>query len=128
MSDYEQDHVTYDEHEMPVTLHCLKCHAVIARRDETPSREPEVAVHSLVKGPNYREVYVELSDGSVAYFPFCSDCVRQPIDGALALEAVKRGWEQALVEAGRPDEAIQMQRDRVKDLTVTKVGGSSNAR
>jgi hypothetical protein len=121
---YLSDHVTYDNYETPVTLHCLCCHAVIARRDEILGREPGVSVHAIVKAPNYREVYAELSDGSVCYFPFCQDCIKQPIDGAAALESVKRGWEQALIHAGRPTEAIENQRLRVADLTVVKVGGA----
>lgn len=125
MSDfYQDDHVTYDSYETPVTLHCLRCHAVIARRDDIPGREPGVNIQAIVKGPNYREVYAELSDGSVCYFPFCQDCIRQPIDGDAALEAVKRGWEQALTQAKRPQEAIDMQRERVANLRVVKVGGA----
>ncbi len=124
MSDYsEENHLTYDGHEIPVTLHCLRCHAIIARRDEVPSRVPGVSVHSVIKSSNYREVYAELSDGSVCYFPFCEDCIKQPIDGDAAMVCVKRGWEQALIHAGRPQEAIDIQRARVADLRVTKVGG-----
>jgi len=124
MSDYESNHVTYDAYETPVTLHCLRCHSVISRRDERPGREPGIYVHSLVKGSNYREVYAELSDGSVCYFPFCQDCIKQKIDGVAALDAVKRGWEQALVHASRPEEAIENQRLKVANLTVVKVGGA----
>ncbi len=126
MSDfYADDHVAYDNYEMPVTLHCLKCHAVIGRRSETPGQEPGVNVHAMVTAPNYREVYAELSDGSVCYFPMCQDCVRQPVDGAAALDCVKRGWEQALLHAGRPQEAIDIQRAKVAGLTVTKIGGAT---
>lgn len=121
---YLQDHVTYDQYETPVTLHCLCCHAVIARRDEVPGRELGVNVHTVVRGPNYREVYAELSDGSVCYFPHCQDCIQQPVDGVAALVAVKRGWEQALTHAGRPAEAIEHQRARVANLTVVKIGGA----
>ena len=121
---YLTDHVTYDGYETPVTLHCLRCHAVIARRDEMPGREPGISIHTMVKGSNYREVYAELSDGSVCYFPFCQDCIKEPIDGALALESVKRGWEQALTHAGRPQEAIDNQRLKVAGLTVVKTGGT----
>lgn len=120
---YELDHVTYDNYEKPVTLHCLRCHAVIARRNEIPGRDPGINVHAIAKAPNYREVYAELSDDSVCYFPFCQDCIGQPIDGDAALESVKRGWEKALIHAGRPPEAIENQRLRVAGLTVVKVGG-----
>jgi len=124
MSDfYQSDHVTYDNYETPVTLHCLKCHAVIARRDELPGREPGIYVHTLVKGSNYREVYAELSDASVCYFPMCQDCIKQPVDGAAALDVVKRGWQQALVQVKRPAEALEIQRLKVVNLTVVKVGG-----
>jgi hypothetical protein len=121
--DYLSDHVTYDQYETPVTLHCLRCHAVIARRSEQPSRDPGVTVQAIVKAPNYREVYAELSDGSVCYFPLCEDCIKEPVDGDLALGAVKRGWEQGLVRIGRPAEAIENQRLKVAGLTVVKVGG-----
>ena len=121
MSDpYQANHVTFDEHEIPLTLHCLCCHAVIARRSDTPGRTPGINVHSIVKGPNYREVYAELSDGSVCYFPFCQDCIRQPINHDAALDVVKRGWELALAHAGRPSEAIEHQRKRVAHLAVIK--------
>lgn len=124
MSDpYESDHVTFDQYETPVTLHCLRCHAVIARRAELPSREPGINTHASVKGSNYREVYAELSDGSVCYFPMCEDCIKQPIDGDSALDCVKRGWELALVHAGRPQEAIDIQRAKVAELTVVRAGG-----
>jgi len=119
---YLADHVTYDEHDMPMTLHCLKCHAVIARRDERPGRESGVTIHSMVKAPNYREVYAELSNDSVCYLPFCQDCIRAAIDKDAALEAVKRGWELALVHAKRPPEAIEDQRAKVANLTVTRLG------
>lgn len=121
---YQQDHVTYDEYETAVTLHCLRCHAIISRRHEIPTKEKGVAVHAISKGPNYREVYAELSDGSVCYFPICVDCIKQPIDGAAALDCVKRGWEQALTHIGRPIEAIENQRAKVANLHVTKVGGN----
>ncbi len=117
---YQADHVTFDRHEMPVTLHCLRCHAVIARRDEMPGRDPGTSVHAIVKAPNYREVYAELSDGSVCYFPMCQDCIRQPVDGAAALEVVKRGWELSLIHARRPPEAIENQRLKVANLSVVK--------
>jgi len=126
MSDnfYQSDHVMYDEFETPVTLHCLRCHAVIARRSEIPGQEKGVHIHAIVKSPNYREVYAELSDGSVCYFPMCQDCHRQPIDGDAALECVKRGWEQALVHHRRPQEAIDSQRLKVAGLTVVTAGGN----
>ena len=119
---YDQDHVTYDAHDTPLTIHCVKCHAIIGRRDESPSRTPGVAVHSLVRSTNYREVYAELSDGSVCYFPVCTDCIREPLDGNAALDVVKRGWIAALEHQTRPQEAIDAQNERVANLTVTKVG------
>jgi len=125
MSDfYQEDHVTYDEYETAVTLHCLRCHAVIARRHSVPTKTAGVETHAMAKGPNYREVYAELSDGSVCYLPICSDCIRQPIDGDAALEAVKRGWVQGLRHMGRPSEAIENQEAKVANLRVTKVGGN----
>lgn len=123
MSDfYQSDHVTYDNYVTPVSLHCLRCHAVIARRHDEPGREPGINVHAIAKGPNYREVYAELSDGTICYFPFCQDCIRQPIDRDAAMEVVKRGWEQALMQARRPPEAIENQRSKVAGLTVINVG------
>lgn len=121
---YQEDHVTYDQYETAVTLHCLRCHAVVGRRDSIPTSDPGVFTHAMGRGPNYREVYAELSDGSACYFPFCVDCIKQPIDGAAALDCVKRGWETALTHLGRPPEAIEAQRAKVANLTVTKVGRS----
>ena len=122
---YQHDHVTYDEFETPATLHCLRCPTVIARRHSVPTKEKGVAVHAISKAPNYREVYAELSDGSICYLTFCQDCIKQPVDGDAAFEAVKRGWEKALTRHGRPVEAIELQRAKVAGLHVTKVGGNN---
>lgn len=119
---YTEEHVIYDEFETALTLHCLRCHAVIARRAAVPTQEKNVMVHGVIKGANYREVYAELNDGSVCYFPMCQDCVKQPIDGAAALDVVKRGWIAALRHHGRPQEAIDSQQEKVANLAVTKVG------
>lgn len=129
MSDdiYTKAHVSFDQFEIPLSLHCLRCNRVIAKRDETKSRtDPNVAVHAIVRTPLYREVYVELSDGSVSYFPFCSTCLHEPIDAERALEVVKQGWESDMVHARRPPEAIEALKKRIADLHVTKVGGYSH--
>lgn len=129
MNDYEKDHVTFDHYEMPVTLHCLKCNTVIARRDEVPSQKnPNVALHAMVKAPNYREVEVELSDGSLMYMPLCADCTKNPIDPDKALDVVKAGWVLGLKQHGRPQEAInRLKRDKAS-LKVTNVRGIKDAR
>jgi hypothetical protein len=129
MSDYERPHATFDEHEIPVSIHCIRCHIVIGRRAETPTADnPAVAVHSLLRAPNYREVYTQLSDGSVMYMPFCDQCVKDPIDAEKGLDCVKRTWREGLIHLGRPQEALDDLDARTANLTVTKVGGISNAR
>lgn len=130
MSDdlYDKQHVTYDEHTMAVSLHCLRCNEVIAKRREIPSKDNKrITLHSMVKKQNYREIYVELSDDSCSYLPLCLTCSRLPIDKLKVLDAVKKGWEAELVKFGRPQEAIDILRQRTADLQITKVGGT-NAR
>lgn len=126
---YSKDHVVFDGHELPVTLHCLCCNKVVESRAESPSkRDPGVMVHAMIKAPNYREVYVEMSDGSIAYLPFCSDCTHEQINPEKALAIVKKGWESALVHAGRPAEALELLRKRTDALSITRVGEISHAR
>lgn len=126
---YELNHVTFDEHEKPVSLHCIRCHMIIGRRTETPTEaNPSVAVHSLLKAPNYREVYAELSDGSIMYMPFCDQCIKDPIDPVKALDCVKATWKEGMIHHGRPQEALDDLERRSVSLTITKVGGVSNAR
>lgn len=131
MSDdfYKKLHVTYDEHGMAVSFHCLRCNTVISKRQEVPSqKDPSIAVHSIVKKANYREIYVELSDGSCSYIPHCSTCVRLPVDPIKVLDAVKQGWEAELTHIGRPREAIEDLRQRTAGLQITKVEGGKSAR
>lgn len=125
--EYSQAHVTYDDHGGTVSLHCLRCNAVIARRREVPSNDdPSVFVYAMSRLLNYRETLVKISDGSVAYLPLCSTCARRPIDTVKALDVVKNGWEDELRHMGRPQEAIDALRLRTADLTIIKVVGGAH--
>ncbi len=119
MSDYTHPQVVFDEYQIPVSIHCVRCGDVIMRRDEGPSNShPNVMVHKLKRLSTYREKKVILNDSSISYIPMCSACVAFPIDAQKAMNSLKAGWEAELVHLGRPDEAILAQRVRVENLAI----------
>lgn len=121
---YEKVHVSYDVLEMPLTLHCVRCNAVIARRDEIPSkRYPGTSVYGIVRAPNYREVQLDLNDGSTTYLPHCADCVKLPLDKEKALAVVKLTWEAEMRHMGRPESAIEEMKTARQNLQPKEEGG-----
>ena len=125
----KQIHVTYDQFETPVTLHCLDCHTVIARRSEVPSvKNPNVVLHAMVKSPIYREVRVKLSDGSESYLPFCSECAKHPMDRTKAMDVVKDTWEAEMQHQGRPEIAVDEMKEKTASLEIVESEeGNANA-
>lgn len=118
---YEKDHVEYDDLGMK-SVHCFSCNQIIRKRVEVPSRQdPRRSILTMMTLNTYRERELELSDGSLMYAMFCVNCVNDPIDSPKLMAVVVRGWEKELIQAGRPQVAIdRMKRDK-KNLTVTKV-------
>lgn len=121
---YEKDHVTYDEQGL-LYVHCMACNNIVRQRAEVPSKmDPKRMLMIMMTLNTYREREVELSDGSLAYLIYCSDCINLPVEPTKAMDMAKRGWEIELQKAGRPQVAIdRMKRDK-KDLAIVKINHS----
>lgn len=120
---YEKEHVTFDAFEIPVSLHCIRCNAVIATRSEIPSKRfPGTAMMGTVRAPNYREVQVDFNDGSTGFLPVCSECVKEPLDKEKAMDVVKRTWEKEMRHMGRPESAILQMREARANLAILDKG------
>ena len=118
---YDYEHVTFDQFDVPAELHCIRCHVVIGRRTIVKNATGgQGEVLAVAKGATYKEVQVELSDGSVAYLPICKDCKKQPLDYVRALDVVKRTWKAEAEHQGRPQEAIKALEARTKNLKIVK--------
>ena len=119
---YQMDHIVYDEFDL-LSVHCICCNCIVRKRVEIPSKkDPSKLVYAFMTLSNYREVEVELSDGSRMYPMFCAECVNEKIDEEKTMEIVKRGWSKEMRYRGRPEIAIKRMEEEKENLAIMKKG------
>ncbi len=88
MADYSEDYVVFDDFGIK-EIHCMKCHTMVAMRDFTEVMGQKVL--GLRQLSNWKQVRIELNNGTYAEPIFCIECVHN-INPEKALEQIKRGW------------------------------------
>ena len=110
--------VVFDRYGL-VSVHCSTCGETVKQRTEVASAKyPGKYVYAMMRMINFRQDFVELSDGSVMEPIFCAGCINKPKDYDKVMEVVKAGWEEGDRVSGKSEDSIKFSKDRVNNLRI----------
>jgi hypothetical protein len=105
MSHYDKDYAVFDEFGL-LKLLCMRCGTTIAERRYAPvpsAVDPSKTIMAAIgpiKNSSYREVAVELSDGSYTNLKLCKGCENETIDTEKAVGQILRAHEKESAHVG----------------------------
>ncbi|MEE9354205.1 MAG: hypothetical protein V3U75_01310 [Methylococcaceae bacterium] len=116
------DYIEYDEYGIR-EVKCMNCGEVVAGRTymELPSRVEvgkTVNVLTMKRHSNWRQIKVDLSDGTFAEPIVCASCEHKDIDMENIEGQMKLGWEKELRFAGKSESEISKHKQHIKKLKV----------
>ena len=124
MTDFNHDYAVFDEFGL-VKLLCMNCGTVIAERQFTnvksildPNKTMLAAI-GPIKNSSFRDVPVELSDGSYANMKLCKGCETQPLDQAKIVNQILRAHESEVKHSGTENDVSGKKHfEKWKTLTI----------
>jgi len=103
MAEYSEDYVEFDKLGIK-EVRCMKCNTPVAVRDHTGIGDENVL--AMRKLSNWRQVRIELNNGSYAEPIFCVQCASN-IDEKKTISQIKKGWQIELKAKGFNDDEIK---------------------
>lgn len=113
MSHFDHDYAVFDEFGL-LKLLCMRCGTVIAERRYAPVKsqiDPSKTIMAAigpVKNSSFREVDVELSDGSYTRLKVCKGCENESINNEKAMAQIRRAHGKVGEFAGLEKDASHM--------------------
>src|SRR3990167_9318840 len=108
MKPFEHDFAEYDEFGL-VRIRCMSCATPIAERSYVEVRSKldsakMVNVLAMKRLSNWRDVSVDLSDGSYTNIKMCKECEHTDIAkaGKKIMAQIRRGWDKEMDDAHVP--------------------------
>jgi len=117
-------YITFDEFGI-TEIRCMCCDTPVASRTYMelfsridPSKKEKVMAMSRFS--NWRQIKVNLSDGTYCNPIVCSDCEKdeEEYDWSQLSDQMKKGWESEMKFAGYSKETIKEHKVRVKKLSI----------
>lgn len=113
---WSKDYLEYDDFGI-LKVKCMRCNTPVATRALAKVEGREVM--AMRRLPNWRQVRIELNNGTYAEPIVCVDCAPY-LDDEKALEQIKKGWVSELRGSGKSEASIKIHSDRVKSLAIKK--------